>query len=79
MDAGKEENKIAKITILPRGEESGIQETENTVPVKKNHLNLSLIQWNQWKQESSDYLIFVKRSERRRCKEISIYFTESFN
>ncbi len=34
MDAGKEENKIVKIIVLPKGEESRIQETESTVPVK---------------------------------------------
>lgn len=34
IDSGKEENKIAKMIILPKGEESRIQEREGTTPVK---------------------------------------------
>ncbi len=34
IDSGKEENKIAKMIILPKGKESRIQEIESTTPVK---------------------------------------------
>ncbi len=34
MDSEKGENKIAKIIILPKGEESRTQERETTIPVK---------------------------------------------